>query len=173
MKNKIKNTSKKYIVVPIMVIGLVAILSFSSVDEVNASSSSRSRSRGNFAQAFAEKFNLNEDEVKIAMSEFHQQNMLTREQEMESRLEERLSQAVSDEKITQTQMYAILEKHEEMHDRMQELRDQDLSPDEMHELRADIHEEMQAWAEEQGIDYESFMRIGDGMMGRGGKGMMR
>jgi len=171
MKNKLQQTSKRYLVVPIVAIGLVAILAFSSADEVSAYGFDDHRD--NFAQAIAQKFNLNQSEVEDVMDEYHQQNIGLREQEMLANFDERLDQALAEGKITESQMYAILEKHEEMHDRIVDLRDQDLDRDELHELKADIHDEMEAWADEQGIDYDVFMRLGNGMARNGGRHMMR
>lgn len=167
MKDKLKETSKRYLVVPIAVLGLIAVLAFSNVDEANASESQWSR--GSFAETIAQKFNLNQDDVEEVIQELHQQRFEEREGFMREHLEERLEQAVEEGNLTETQMYAILEKFEEMHIRMDELHDQDLSPDEMHEQMADIHEEMEAWAEEQGIDFDLFMRAGRRMMKNGGR----
>ncbi len=166
MKVELKKNSKRYLVVPIAALGLIAVLAFSNVDEANAQE--RQWSKGSFAQAIAEKFNLDQTQVEEVMQDFHQQNMEVRQQEMQTRLEERLDQAVAEGKLTDAQRYAILEKHEEMHDKMEELRDQDLSPDEMHEQMADIRDEMEVWAQEQGIDFDLFMRMGKQMM-RGGR----
>ena len=65
MKNKLQQTSKRYLVVPIVAIGLVAILAFSSADEVSAYGFDDHRD--NFAQAIAQKFNLNQSEVEDVM----------------------------------------------------------------------------------------------------------
>lgn len=151
MKHKLKQTQKKYLIIPIAAVGLIAMLAFASVDTVKAHGFSNNKE--NLAEMIAQKFNLDQQTVEDTMQEFHQNQM-----------EQRLEAAVQEDRITQAQRYAILEKHEEMYDRMEELRNQDLSPEDMRELRADIHEEMQAWAEEQGIDFEAFRRTGRRMM---------
>lgn len=161
MNEKIKNTSKKYIVIPVFAIGLMAVLVLANVQAVSANDSSRRK--GDFAQVLAEKFNLDQSQVEQTLQEYHQGNHEANEQRRKEHFEDRLEQAVNEGKLTEAQSYAILEKFEEMHNRLEELHDQDLSEDEMHELKADIHEEMQAWAEDQGIDFEMFLRTGQKM----------
>lgn len=170
MKQKISDKSKKYIIVPIAALGLIAVLALGSVDTVNAYGT-RSR-RSDLSETIASKFGLNHAQVVETMDEYHQQRMVENHNEREARLEEKLTQAVAQGSLSESQRYAILEKHEEMAERMQEIHDQDLSRDEMHELKADIHEEMQAWAEENGIEYEAMMRAERGMM-NGGQGQYR
>lgn len=167
MKKELKQTSMKYIVLPIAMLGLVAVLALSATDKVNAfGGSMRSMNRGGanhtseFAAVMAQKFGLDQSAVEETIQGFHQQEMELRHQEMESRMGERLQRAVTQGNLTETQMHAILEKHDEMYERMQELHDQDLSPEDMREMRADVHEEMQTWADEQGIDFEVFMTVG-------------
>ncbi len=176
MKNKISENSKKYIIVPIAALGLIAVLALGSVDTVNAYGTRNRRS--GLSESIASRFGLDQTQVEETMDEYHQGQMGERHEEMQARLEEKLEQAVSEGNLTEAQRYAILEKHEDMEERMQEIHDQDLSRDEMHELKADVHEEMQAWAEENGIDFETFMSVGNGMRGQGygmgrGAGMHR
>ena len=161
MNEKIKQTSKKYIVIPVFAIGLMAVLVLANVQSVSASNSSRKK--GDFAQVLAEKFNLDQEEVEQTLQEFHHDKYGENEQRRRDHFEDRLEQAVIEGKLTEAQSYAILEKFEEMHNRLEELYDQDLSEDEMHELKADIHEEMQAWSEDQGVDFEMFLRTGQKM----------
>ncbi len=158
MNKKLHQTSKRYILLPIAMLGLVAVLAWSATDKVSAFN--EQNRHGDFAAVIAQKFGLDQSAVEETIEEFHQQEMELRHQEMESRMEERLQRAVSERNLTETQMQAILEKHDEMYERMQELHEQDLSPEDMREMRADIREEVQTWAEEQGIDFEAFMHMG-------------
>jgi len=167
MKDKLKSNTRKYLILSIAMLGLVTVLTMSMTDKVNAFAGSDHRSE--FAAAIAERFGLDQTQVEETIQEFHAQEMETRQQEMQSRFEARLQTAVSEGSLTSSQMQAILEKHDEMQDRMQELHDQDLSPDDRREMMADIHDEMQAWADEQGIDYDVFLRIGRNGMGHGSR----
>lgn len=169
MKKELKQTSMKYVVLPIAMLGLIAVLAWSVTDKANAfggTNMAGTNNRGEFAAVIAQRFGLDQSAVEDTIQGFHQQEMELRHQEMESRMEERLVRAVSQGNLSETQMNAILEKHDEMYERMQELRDQDLSPEDMREMRADIRDEMQAWAEEQGIEFEVFMNVGK----QGGQG---
>jgi len=85
-------------------------------------------------QAFAQRFGLNEDEVKEVFDEVHaDQFALIRESK-----EEGLNQAVEDGVITEEQKQALLDKFEEKK-----------------EHKGDHKVEMQTWFEEQGIDPEA------------------
>jgi len=96
-------------------------------------------------QRLVEKFGLNEADVKAVFDE----ERSARQAEMQARHEERLNQAVSDGKITEEQKQAILAKQGE-------------------------REEMKAWAESEGIDWEVLQELmgGPGFKGgpRGGFG---
>ncbi len=165
MKKELKKTSMKYVVLPIAMLGLVAVMAWSVTEKVSAFGSTAGRGAGGkgtgeFAAVIAQKFGLDQTAVEETIQEYHKQEMELRHQEMESRMEERLQRAVEQGNLTEVQMRAILEKHDEMYERMQDLHDQDLSQEDMREMRADIREEMQAWAEEQGIGFEAFMSVG-------------
>jgi LPS sulfotransferase NodH len=84
-------------------------------------------------QRIAEKFDLNESDVEAVFEAVKDEKIA----EMEARREEKLSQAVSDGVITETQKNILLSK---MKEHM--------------ETRKMNHEEMQAWFAEQGIDHE-------------------
>jgi len=87
-----------------------------------------------FVQGLAEKFGLNQDEVKT----FFDEQMEVRHEEMIQAKEERLDQAVEDGVITEEQKQALINKWEELRQK--------------HEAE---REELQAWFEEQGIDQKS------------------
>lgn len=100
-----------------------------------------------FIAKLAERFNLNQDELKNFFDEQHQERL----QQMHKQHEQRLNQAVTDGVITEEQKQAILAKHEEMQNQQQQ-----------------HHQEMQAWFETQGIDPEKLAPyVGFGMRGFG------
>lgn len=154
MTEKIKKTSKRFLVVPVVTLSLIAILVLANVDRVNAQNQVgvSAGDRGGFAEVLANKFNLDQTEVQETIHEFHKENH-----------QERVEKRVAESLLTETQRYAVLEKFEEMHNQLEDLHDQDLSHDEIHELRADIHEEMEAWAESEGINLELFLQAGKNM----------
>lgn len=162
MHKNIKQTSKRLIIVPIVAVGLMTILAFTIVDTASAHGAG---SKNNLAGVIAQNFNLREDKVAEVMQNYHQQDM-------QERVAERLEVAVQEGRLTEAQMYSVLEKHDEMHERMSELHDQDLSRDDLHELRMDIHDEMLLWAQENGIEFDVFMRVGRRMARQGGMRML-
>lgn len=96
-------------------------------------------------QKLVDRFGLKEEEVQSVFDEVRNE----RHQEMQSRVEEQLSEAVQNKEITEEQKQLILQKKQEL----QELRDT---------------EELNQWAEENSIDLKY---LGIGMFGRNGNGM--
>lgn len=117
-------------------------------------------------QRLIDRFDLNQDEVESVISEYKQE----RHQAMEQKHAELLDQAVSDGKITEEQKQEL----EEIHENWIAEKDTwtDLTPEERRSKAQSHRDEMQAWAEENGIDLSDIMPFGQG---RGGhmKGMGR
>ncbi len=116
-------------------------------------------------QKLVEKFNLNKDEVQAVFDEERSE----RQAENQARFEERLSQAVSEGKITEDQKNLILEKHKELQEeRANEIEEwKDLSQEERKEKMEQRREEMKSWMEENGIDLDLMMILGGPGHGRG------
>lgn len=93
-----------------------------------------------------ERFNLNKDDVQVVVDEFRQE----RHAEREAKMGEHLTQAVENGKITEEQKALILQKHEENQAFFDSLKD--MSEDERQAAMEQHREEMQTWAEENGID---------------------
>lgn len=104
----------------------------------------------------AQKFNLNEAEVQAVFDE-HRQEMHTT---MRDKLEDRLSQAVTEGKLTEAQKQAILGKLAELESQKDELRDEfmNATPEERKEKMQSKRAELEAWAREQGIDVSVLMQ---------------
>lgn len=85
-------------------------------------------------QALAERFGLNEDEVKEVFEDIHADHFA----QMQESKENRLNQAVEDGVLTEGQKQALLDKFEEKRNHKEEHK-----------------QEMDAWFEEQGIDPEA------------------
>lgn len=106
----------------------------------------------------AEKFNLDKSEVEQVFEE----NRVERRQQKQAQQQEMLEQAVKDGKITEEQKKMLTEKREELRTEMQ-----DLSWDERREQRSKHRQEMQDWAEENGIDLDALCQFGKGKGMRG------
>ena len=100
-------------------------------------------------QRLAEKFNLNQDEVKNVFDEDRQ----LRQQDRLNSLEDGLNKAVSDGVITSEQKQTFLEKHSNMQ-----------------QERGQNREEMQTWFTENGIDHDKLFSYLGNMNGGFGKG---
>lgn len=139
----IKKLTHKRVIVPTMItLGIIMIglltISYSSV-----------KAEGDYpsiVKKIAEKFNLNEKDVQAVFDEDRQSHFA----DMQARWSEKLDDLVNEGKITKEQKDAIVKKHEEMHNKMLELKD--LSPEERKTKMQEIHEDLKAWADENGID---------------------
>jgi polyhydroxyalkanoate synthesis regulator phasin len=104
-------------------------------------------------QELVERFNLNEQEVQEVFDEFEAEN---KERMGESREPQEFANLTEEQKAT------LSEKMEEMKQKVEEIKG--LSREERQEAMSQIKEEMEAWAEENGIDVPCF----GGIFGRGG-----
>jgi len=115
-------------------------------------------------QKLAARFNVEESEVEGVFAEHHQEMQAERVAEME----EKLSEAVEDGKITAEQRDALVEKKGEMKSKHEGLKD--LSPEDRRAQMKEFRGEMKDWAEENDIDMRDIAPK-DGKGKRGGKGM--
>ena len=106
-------------------------------------------------ERIAAKLNMQPSQVQSVLDEMQNE----KHTEMQTHLEERLTQAVTDDKITEAQKQAILSKHAEMQTKMEALKD--LTPEQRRTEMEKIHEEMKTWAEENDIDFP-FIGFGRG-----------
>lgn len=125
----------------------------------------------NLVQAIAEKFNLNVSDVQQVFDDQHQQ-IETQHQQM---LQNRLSQAVSEGKLTQEQADKLVTKMEDLHDSREANRDdfRSLTQEERQAQIDQQKQELEQWAQDNGIPTEflpfgNFMGPGHGHNGWGG-----
>ena len=117
-------------------------------------------------QRIAERFGLNQSEVEEVFTQYRVEHQV----EMQARFEEKLAELVTAGTLTQEQADAMTEKHEEMRADHEALLG--ASPEERKAYAQANHDEMEAWASEQGIDSSLFRELGP-EKGRGGHGMGR
>jgi hypothetical protein len=139
---------------------IVGLASFAGV--ANAATSSGSTGSDSLVDKIATKFNLNKSDVQAVFDE----NRTEHEAERQQKLEERLSQAVTDGKITSDQKDEILAKLKDMQTYMDSIKDK--SADERHSLMKTKMDEMKQWAEDNGLS--DYMPMGRGPGGPGGHG---
>ncbi len=114
----------------------------------------------------AEKFNLNQDEVRAVFDEERE----ARQADMQQRMEDRLTEAVKAGELTEAQKQAILTKHEEMQaEREANFESMKSMTQEQRQAAMEAKRtELQTWAQSQGIDMKYLMMFGRG--GHGGPG---
>ena len=138
---------KKRIILPtILLAGALAVGTIG----INSVSAQDNSSYPPIVQKLAERFGLSQTDVQEVFDEAradHHAQMLTN-------FEDRLNQAVSDGKITEDQKQLILDKHEEIQAKMDEL--QSLDPQDRREQMQAYHEELQNWAQDNNIDLPLF-----------------
>ena len=104
----------------------------------------------------AQKLGLGEDKVKIAFDSLHEE----KHAEMQKSLEDKLSQAVKDKKITEDQKQKIVTKHKELFEQKQQSKNQNMTPEERRAAMQKLHTEMQSWAKENNIDMQYLFGFG-------------
>lgn len=137
----------------------VGVTTLAGVGLVNAQSSQTSGS--GLVDKIAQKFNLNKDDVQKVFDE----DRASHEAEMQQKMDERLTKAVKDGKLTQAQADAIKSKLSEMKSFMDSLKDK--TEDERHEAMKTKMDELKQWATDNNIP-KGYMPMGHGM--RGGPG---
>lgn len=118
-------------------------------------------------QKISQRFGLSERDV----TQVFEQNRQERQKEMSQRFEERLTQAVTDGKLTEAQKQLIMTKHSEI----QKQRDTNFetmknkTPQERRAAMESLHTELEAWAKDNGISLSEFFPMMGKGMGRRGK----
>ncbi len=113
-------------------------------------------------QKISDKFGLNKDEVQAVVDEHHTQ----RKAQMHARFEEKLTQAVKDGKITETQKQAIITKFKELKEHKSVGKEslRSMTPEQRKAAFEKKHQELKEWAQANDIDLQY-------LIPHGGKGM--
>jgi hypothetical protein len=148
---------KKSLVVAAAVAGVgIASLTGLGVASAATSTSSSDDPKSSLVDKLVSKFNLDKGEVEAVFEE----ERTDREAKAKQHMEERLSQAVSDGKLTEDQKQKILAKWEEMHANMKSHADKlkDMTPEERRDFKEQHAGDLKTWAEENGIpeEYQHF-----------------
>jgi hypothetical protein len=146
------------ILLPVLavIIGGAAMFGVSQVSAQNTNGSS------DLVQMIAQKFNLPQDQVQQVFSEHKEKHHV----QMQVKMEERLTQLVSDGKLTESQKQAIIAKMVEMKNTFKPETLKDLTSDDRREKMEQHKREMDEWALSQGIDPSLLMfkmKMGRGM----------
>ena len=123
------------------------------------------------AQKIAEKFGLNQADVQAVFDEAHEERNVQVQEEFESRL----TQYVTDGKITAEQKQLILQKRAELDAKREADREsmQNLTEDERRTKMTEEKTALETWTKENGIDIQYLMPGGRDHGGPKGFGMQR
>jgi hypothetical protein len=116
-------------------------------------------------QRLAQKLGVQQTQVQSVFDEVRNE----KQAEMQKKLEERLTQAVKEGKITEAQKQLLLTKHKQMQDEREKNREtwQNMTPEQRRDAQQKARTELEAWAKANNISLEWLM-MGHGMgkMGR-------
>ncbi len=135
----------------ILVAGAVAGVGLAGINGLGVVSAATSTPQDSIIDRIASKFDLNKDEVEAVFEEYKSE----REQERQQNVEERLTQAVEDGKITEEQKAKILAKLEELKSAREDWKSK--TPEERKEAKEELHSSLKQWAEDNGVPLEYLM----------------
>lgn len=143
--------------------GTLGLAGLSTAGIVAAQSGTSTKPTDGLVSAIADKFNLNKDEVQQVFDD----QRATMQQQRETELKNKLTNLVSDSKLTQDQADKIIAKRTELHAQREADRssDQTMTRSEMRTQRADHKKELEQWASDNGISKEYLRYV---MAGPGG-----
>lgn len=150
---------------------LAAIIGIGGLSLANrASADTTSTPHESIIERLAAKFNLSKSDIESVFNEERKAHQA----EMTAKLEERLTQAVTDGKITEEQRALILQKHEELQSERESDREnwQNMTREERQTEMQKRHDELSAWLEANNIPTDLFPGSGDrdGNSRHGGEG---
>jgi hypothetical protein len=143
---------KSMYVAPVLALALVAGAGVVGLTHTHAADTSTGKT---LVQKIAEKFNLKESDVQTVFD----QDRTDHEAEMKQAMADRLTQAVTDGKITADQKQKILDKQQELRTQMEANRDSFKTMTEA-ERRAAMEKQrtdLEQWAKDNGIDPQYLM----------------
>jgi hypothetical protein len=123
---------------------------FVGISYLNVAQAEPNTSFPPLVQRLVDRFNLNENEVNTVMNEFRSEN----QQQMQNRLEDKLDEGVQAGDITKEQKQLILEKHKTM--QLERNNNINLSQEDRRQEMLENREELQKWADENGISMDYF-----------------
>lgn len=155
------NNIKSKIILPLLVLILTDLGVF-GVTRVSAQDSSDYPS---IIQKLAQKFGLKEEDIQAVFNQDREE----RHAQKQAHFEAQLAQAVTDGKINETQKQLILEKHKELETNRQSgmINMENKTPEERKAARDAQRQELESWAEQNGINLSYLGGFGRGMGMRG------
>ncbi len=157
---------KTKILLPAIAIVITGVAAFGSIGAFAQTTAEDPHT--SIIQKLVSKFGLNEDEVKAVFDAERSE----RQKQMQTRMTEKLTQAVTDGKITEQQKQLIIAKQAELQKERETNREtmQNLTNEQRKAKMEEHRTEIEAWAKENNIDTQYLF---GGMKGGRGMHMMR
>lgn len=148
---------KRTLIVSTVALAIIGMAVVASSDAL-AHGGSYMNGYSSIVEKLVQKFGLNQTEVEAVFDEARKEH----QDQMKANFEQRLSQAVNNGEISEAQKQAILEKHEELIKKHEEnwQNKQNLTKEQMMELKSKEREELKSWVEQNGIDLKYFWGFG-------------
>jgi hypothetical protein len=127
---------------------------------VTASAATPSSEDDSLASKIATKFNLNKEDVQTVVKDYRTEQHANHQAEHQKRLEDRLTQAVKDGKISEEQKSKIINYMKSQESFFESLRDK--TEEERHTAMETHKAEVKKWASDNGIDLQYVMPGGPG-----------
>lgn len=120
----------------------------------------------------ASTFNVDKSKVEDVVNQWHSENKQKMMDTMKQRMDDKLSQAVKDGKITEAQKTAIIKRLSEEKNSFNKEEIEDMTPEQRKTAMQNKRTELENWAKSQGIDPNLLKEYGMGRRG-GGFGHMK
>jgi len=160
------NTLQKKILIPMAAVAVVGAGVY-GVSQASADSNTNSNDpRASLIQKLADTFHLDKNQVQAVFDQNQNEQQTKREQNYENRL----SQAVTDGKLTSAQKDAILTEHKQLQSELEAAKDK--TPTDRRAAMKQVRDEAKSWAGQHNIDEKWLIGPGRlrGGMGTGGPG---
>lgn len=156
---------KKSILLPALVAGAIGVGAVYGAAQIYAQGTPGTYPA--IVQKIADKFGLNVNDVKSVFD----QNRKDQQTQRETKFEQRLTQAVTDGKITDAQKQLIIAKHQELIANRQTFFSslKNMTPEQRKAAMLKQQQDLQAWAKQNNIDTQ-YLFGGFGMRGMRGMG---
>lgn len=135
----------KYLV-PIFALAALGVISLGTIQAMAHDTTSNKT----IAKKISEKFNLPENDVQSVFDEHHKEMKAS----VQHRIEDTLTQAVADGKLTEDQKQKIIAKQQEIQAQHEATREsfKDMTPEERKQTKEKHRSDLEQWAKDNGID---------------------
>ena len=149
---------QKKVVLPVIGVALSAATLFGVSHIVNAQTGNNFQS--GLVQKLAQTFGLDQSKVQSVVDQYHQQNMQTMQQNMDTRRKQKLDQLVSQGTLTNAQEQAILTELMKLQGEYSLNNLKTMTPAQRQQTLQKLKAEVQSWSQSEGIDAKYLMPFG-------------